>query len=81
MRKNNRTLLTLALLGLLTALILPGRAWAGPAGAEPAVETRQEGEPTTVSLTTLPASVSDCGVLDLYIDVNMSKTCTAWTCA
>jgi len=68
MKKFYRIILIFGLIGLTTLIMLPGGVLARSSQGGLVADTRQED--TTVSLETVPASVSDCGVLDLYVDVN-----------
>lgn len=68
MRKIIKRTLPILLIGLVILGMTSGDVLANPTISELASKNLQTG--TTVSLTILPATVNDCGVLDLWIDVN-----------
>jgi hypothetical protein len=74
MKRQNKNLLILSLLGLILFALFPGHVLANsPLRVYAGMNNRwlaQDRQDTTVSLESLPASVSDCGVLELFVDVN-----------
>lgn len=73
MKRRIKEFIAFIIVSLIILGVSTGNAWAqiSPEFDLPGrLAAVLQADATTVSLTTLPASVSNCGILDLYIDVN-----------